>query len=59
LVVISGGRALAVQRETPVSVVKLFISQSCYSCPPAKLFLGELAARDAIVAREYQLDYEE
>jgi len=54
---IAGAQAHADQRETPVTVVELFTSQSCYSCPPAEAYLGELAARDDIVALEYHVDY--
>ena len=38
-------------------VVELFTSQSCYSCPPAEQFLGELSGRDDIVALEFHVDY--
>ena len=38
-------------------VVELFTSQSCYSCPPAESFLGELAARDDVLALEFHVDY--
>ena len=38
-------------------VVELFTSQSCYSCPPAEAFLGELAGRPGIVALEWHVDY--
>lgn len=38
-------------------VVELFTSQSCYSCPPAEQFLGELAGRDDVVALEFHVDY--
>ena len=39
------------------TVVELFTSQSCYSCPPAEAYLGELAARPDIVALEWHVDY--
>ncbi len=40
-----------------VAVVELFTSQSCYSCPPAEAYLGELAARDGVIALEWHVDY--
>ena len=39
------------------TVVELFTSQGCYSCPPAELFLGDLADRDGILALEFHVDY--
>ena len=39
------------------TVVELFTSQSCYSCPPAEAYLGELAGRDDLVALEFHVDY--
>ncbi len=39
------------------TVVELFTSQSCYSCPPAEAFLGELAQRDDVIALEFHVDY--
>jgi len=39
------------------TVVELFTSQSCYSCPPAEAYLGELAERDDIIALEHHVDY--
>ena len=52
-------RAERVQADAmaPLTVVELFTSQSCYSCPPAERFLGELAARDDVVALEFHVDY--
>jgi hypothetical protein len=38
-------------------VVELFTSQSCYSCPPAEAYLGELAKDKNLVALEYHVDY--
>ena len=38
-------------------VVELFTSQSCYSCPPAEAYLGELADRPGILALEWHVDY--
>ena len=39
------------------TVIELFTSQSCYSCPPAEEFLGELAGREDLVALEFHVDY--
>ena len=39
------------------TVVELFTSQGCSSCPPADRNLGELAKRDDIVALSFHVDY--
>ena len=39
------------------TVVELFTSQSCYSCPPAEAFLGELTEHENVVALEFHVDY--
>jgi hypothetical protein len=39
------------------TVVELFTSQSCYSCPPAEAFLGEIAQRADVIALEFHVDY--
>jgi len=41
----------------PVTVIELFTSQSCYSCPPAEAYLGELSGEKNILALEYHVDY--
>jgi hypothetical protein len=41
----------------PVSVVELFTSQGCSSCPTADALLGKLAARDNIIALSMPVDY--
>jgi len=41
----------------PLTVVELFTSQGCSSCPPADAFLGELARRDDILALSFHVDY--
>lgn len=53
---ISVSTAEADRKSGPV-VVELFTSQSCYSCPPAEAFLGELAGDPGIVALEWHVDY--
>ena len=44
-------------RAGGATVIELFTSQSCYSCPPAEAFLGELVERDDLVALEFHVDY--
>ncbi len=41
----------------PKTVIELFTSQGCYSCPPADAFLGELAKRDDVIALTLPVDY--
>lgn len=47
----------AIAESKPLTVVKLFTSQSCYSCPPAEAYLGELSQKEDILALEYHVDY--
>ena len=49
------GQALA--RSKPVTVVELFTSQGCSSCPPSDAFLGEVSKRPDVVALSYHVDY--
>jgi len=39
------------------TVVELFTSQGCNSCPPADALLGQLAARDELIALTFNVDY--
>ena len=39
------------------TVLELFTSQGCSSCPPADALLAELAAKPGIVALSYSVDY--
>ena len=54
---LSHGATAAEQSATQPTVIELFTSQSCYSCPPAEKYLGELAQRDDIIALEHHVDY--
>jgi hypothetical protein len=40
-----------------LTVVELFTSQGCSSCPPADAYLGELAARPDILALSFHVEY--
>jgi len=53
------GAAAVAQAEAnrPLTVVELFTSQGCSSCPPADAFLAELAARDDVIAVAYHITY--
>jgi len=50
------GRAGAASDE-PLTVVELFTSQGCSSCPPADELLGELAEREDVLALSMHVDY--
>lgn len=50
------GDELQAKSVRPI-VVELFTSQSCYSCPPAELFLGELSKSNSLVTLEFHVDY--
>lgn len=39
------------------TVVELFTSQGCSSCPPADAFIGELAKREDVIALSFHVDY--
>lgn len=53
---LAGATRIAVAEGTP-TVVELFTSQGCSSCPPADAFLTELAARDDIIAISFHVNY--
>ena len=54
---LSHGVAAAEPGTGQLTVIELFTSQSCYSCPPAERYLGELTKRDDIIALEHHVDY--
>lgn len=43
--------------ERPLTVVELYTSQGCSSCPPADAYLGELAKQADILALSLHVDY--
>ncbi len=47
----------SVAGERSPTVVELFTSQGCSSCPPADKFLGELAQRSDVLALSFHVDY--
>ena len=47
----------APRAEPRPTVVELFTSQGCSSCPPADALLGELARRDDVIALGFHISY--
>lgn len=45
------------QQRTASTVIELFTSQGCSSCPPADALLGKLADRDGVIALTMPVDY--
>lgn len=43
--------------DSSLTVVELFTSQGCSSCPPADKFLGELTKRDDVLPLSVHVDY--
>ncbi len=52
-----GASANAFAGETPTTVVELFTSQGCSSCPPANEFVGDLSENDDILVLTYGVTY--
>ena len=51
---LAGRRAEA---APPITVLELFTSQGCSSCPPADAFLGVLSKQPGIIALAWHVDY--
>ena len=54
-VAFTGGAALA--GDPDLTVVELFTSQGCNSCPPAGRLMGELVQRDDVLGLSFHVDY--
>ena len=52
-----GAAPAARAQATSPTVVELFTSQGCDSCPPADAFLGELSRRQDVLALGFHIDY--
>ncbi len=51
------GAIAAAEPAPPPTVVELFTSQGCSSCPPADAYLGKLAGRPDVLALGFHVDY--
>lgn len=47
----------ALQAQTNATLVELYTSQGCSSCPPADSMMQQLAARDDVIALALHVDY--
>jgi len=57
LTVLLGATTTAFAGETPSTVVELFTSQGCSSCPPANEFVGRLSEDENILVLTYGVTY--
>jgi hypothetical protein len=56
LLLLAAGAQRAVAQSRP-TVVELFTSQGCSSCPPADAYLGRLSERKDVLALAFHVDY--
>lgn len=49
--------ASGVEAQSRPTVVELYTSEGCSSCPPAEAQIGKLAQRDGIIALAFHVDY--
>ena len=47
----------SVNADPRPTVIELFTSEGCNSCPPAEAYIGELARRPGVLALSYHVDY--
>jgi hypothetical protein len=51
------GKTVGAQDDAPVTVLELFTSQGCSSCPPADALLGKMAKEDGVLALTMPVTY--
>jgi hypothetical protein len=56
-ILLAVGMNHAMAADRPLTVVELFTSEGCNSCPPADAYLGKLVQRDDVLALSYHVDY--